>query len=96
MPKVQLKTAGIVLDGDKLTDILTARKTFEEVVEYAKDLYPQYVILGTEPAIEIRVVMNLEVDNGEADVETATWEESTPEGTSRKRRWNSDRPASVI
>jgi hypothetical protein len=39
MPKVHLKTAWIVLDGGKLTDILTARKTFDDVVDYAKELY---------------------------------------------------------
>jgi hypothetical protein len=39
MPKVDLKTAWIVFDGGNLTDILTARKTFDDVVEYAKELY---------------------------------------------------------
>jgi hypothetical protein len=51
MPKVHLKTAWIVLDGGKLTDILTARKTFEEIVEYAKELCRASRMSFTEKAL---------------------------------------------
>jgi hypothetical protein len=155
---VHLKTAWIVLDGGKLTDILTARKTFEEVVEYAKDLYratrmsfvekaliahynsgttvhetvfssvpiethftsalyrqlqkfeediaeigglshqllsrrfaegPQYVIVGTEPAVEIRRVTNLEVATESEGDARVVWHEPTERGTSERKLWNS-------
>jgi hypothetical protein len=154
MPKVQLKTAWIVLDGGKLTDILTARMTFDEVVEYAKELYranrmsftekallahynsgstvraaafeglptkthftsvlygklkeseenlreiggskhqplskrlaegPKYVVVGTEPTIEVRKALNLEVDAGENGSETVAWGERSTEGHYVKR-----------
>lgn len=155
MPKVHLKTAWIVLDSGKLTDILTARKNFDEVVEYAKELYrstrmnfaekallahynsgstvreaaftnlplethftsalyrqlkeseenleeiggekhrllakrfsegPQYVIVGTEPTIEIRRVLDLEVGENEGGGgEIVTWHEPTLGGGLRRQ-----------
>lgn len=154
MPKVDLKTAWIVLDGGHLIDILSARKTFDDVLEYAKELYratrmnftekallahynsgstvrdaafanlpiethytsalykqlmeseadihrigglahellakrfangPQYVIVGTEPTIEIRRVLNLHVETGEDGAEMVSWHEPTAEGDTRKK-----------
>jgi len=154
MPKVHLKTAWIVVNGGKLTDILSGRKSFGEVVEYAKELYratrmsftekallahynsgttvrdaafaglpmethftsalyhqleaseesleevggekhrllakrfsdgPQYVVIGREPAIEIRRVSNLEVDSISDGGGTVSWEEPTPTGHVSKR-----------
>lgn len=51
MPRVHLKTAWIVLDGGKLTDILTARKTFDDVVECAKELHCASCTNFTEKAL---------------------------------------------
>lgn len=156
MPKVDLKTAWIVLDDGKLTDILTARKTFDDVLEYAKELYrstqmsfaekallahynsgstvrdaafrrlpiethytsplykqlveseadidrigglaherlakqfanaPRYVVVGSEPTIEIRWVTDLEVRTNEDGSETVEWQEArTEDGEGKKRQ----------
>jgi hypothetical protein len=51
MPKVHLKTAWLVLDGGELVDILSARMTFDEVTEYAKDLYRASRMNFTEKAL---------------------------------------------
>lgn len=164
MPTIHLKTAWIVLDDGKLTDILTARLTFGDVIEYAKDLYrakrmsftekallahynsgstvraaafeglpietrltstlyrelkdseekidelggerhqllakrfaegPQYVIVGTEPAIEIRKVVDLEVDVDEAGAERVSWKEPTPNAGVRSEQRTITPPAAA-
>lgn len=51
MPQVHLKTAWIVLDGGHLIDILSARKTFDDVLEYAKELYRATRMNFTEKAL---------------------------------------------
>jgi hypothetical protein len=51
MPEVDLKTAWIVLDGGHLIDILSARKTFDDVLEYAKELYRATRMNFTEKAL---------------------------------------------
>jgi hypothetical protein len=47
---------------------------------------PQYVIVETEPAIEIRRVSNLHVETAEDRSETVTWDEPTAEGGVRHGR----------
>jgi hypothetical protein len=50
---------------------------------------PQYVIVGVDPAIEIRRVLNLEVETSEDGSETLSWDEAAPGGSIRKRNQTS-------
>jgi hypothetical protein len=47
---------------------------------------PQYVIVGAQPAVEIRRVTNLKVENDDLGTETISWEEATPDGGHVRRR----------